>query len=51
MNIEFLTIVGVLPVLSNVAEKLVADQFVTSLNSTSSALHPVQFGFWKQDDN
>ena len=37
--------ISILPVVSKVAEKLIAEQIIKHLNSSSSPLHPMQFGF------
>ena len=37
--------ISILPTLSKVAEKVVAEQIICHLNTSSFALHPMQFGF------
>lgn len=37
--------ISILPVVSKIAEKCVAEQLITHLNNTPFTLHPMQFGF------
>ena len=37
--------ISILPTVSKVAEKVVAEQIICHLNTSSFALHPMQFGF------
>lgn len=40
--------ISIIPTVSKVAEKLIAQQIITHLNTTSFSLHPMQFGFRAQ---
>lgn len=43
--------ISILPVMSKVVEKLVAEQLITYLNNSAFCLHPMQFGYRKKYRN